>query len=50
MSVALTKSMIYRFLQETDLAKVARINEDYLQWLGLQPDPKEVVAQSVLTQ
>lgn len=44
LSVALTKSMIYRFLRENDLSKIARINEEYLEWIGLQPEPKEGVA------
>jgi len=42
-SIALTKSMTYRFLQENDLEKIARINEEYFEWLGQQPDPKEGV-------
>lgn len=43
MSVALTKSMLYGFLLENDLDKIERINQDYLHWLGQQPDAKEGV-------
>lgn len=42
-SVALTKSMLYGFLTENDLDKVERINHDYVNWLGQQPDAKEGV-------
>lgn len=43
MSIAVTKSMLYGFLQENDLDKIERINQDYFVWLGQQPDAKEGV-------
>ncbi|MDK1022170.1 MAG: enoyl-CoA hydratase-related protein [Candidatus Hydrogenedentes bacterium] len=42
-SIALTKSMLYGFLTENDLDKVERVNDDYVAWLGQQPDAKEGV-------
>ncbi|MHA1987635.1 MAG: enoyl-CoA hydratase-related protein [Promethearchaeota archaeon] len=42
-SVALTKSMLYQFLTETDIDKVERINHQYFAWTGTQPDAREGV-------
>jgi len=42
-SVALTKSMLYQFLTETDIDKAERINHQYFGWTGLQPDAREGV-------
>ncbi|MHA2181357.1 MAG: enoyl-CoA hydratase-related protein [Promethearchaeota archaeon] len=42
-SVALTKSMLYQFLTETDIDKAERINHKYFGWTGLQPDAREGV-------
>jgi len=42
-SVALTKSMLYQFLTETDVDKAELINHRYFGWTGLQPDAREGV-------
>jgi enoyl-CoA hydratase/carnithine racemase len=42
-SVAITKSMIYQFLNENDLSKITRVNDEYLRWMGKQPEPREGV-------
>jgi len=42
-SVALTKSMLYQFLTETDIDKAERINHQYFGWTGTQPDAREGV-------
>lgn len=42
-SVALTKSMLYQFLTETDVDKAERINHQYFGWTGAQPDAREGV-------
>lgn len=42
-SVALTKSMLYQFLTETDVDKAERINHRYFGWTGTQPDAREGV-------
>jgi len=42
-SVALTKSMLYQFLTETDVDKAERINHQYFGWTGTQPDAREGV-------
>lgn len=42
-SVALTKSMLYQFLTETDIDKAERINHRYFGWTGTQPDAREGV-------
>ena len=42
-SVALTKSMLYQFLTETDVEKAERINHQYFGWTGTQPDAREGV-------
>jgi enoyl-CoA hydratase/carnithine racemase len=42
-SVALTKTMLYQFLSETDVDKAELINHRYFAWTGLQPDAREGV-------
>jgi len=42
-SVALTKKMLYQFLTETDYDRVERINDQYFNWTGTQPDAREGV-------
>ena len=42
-SVALTKTMLYQFLTETDVDKAELINHRYFGWTGLQPDAREGV-------
>ncbi|MBY8990207.1 MAG: enoyl-CoA hydratase/isomerase family protein [Candidatus Lokiarchaeota archaeon] len=42
-SVALTKTMLYQFLTETDVNKAELINHRYFTWTGLQPDAREGV-------
>jgi enoyl-CoA hydratase/carnithine racemase len=42
-SVALTKTMLYQFLTETDVDKAELINHRYFAWTGLQPDAREGV-------
>jgi enoyl-CoA hydratase/carnithine racemase len=42
-SVALTKYMLYPFLEETDPEKAERINHRYFAWTGQQPDAREGV-------
>jgi len=40
-SLALTKTMLWRFQLETDIEKIERINGQYLDWLVKQPDTRE---------
>jgi len=42
-SVAFTKSMLYQFLSETDVAKAESINHQYLGWLSTKADTREGV-------
>lgn len=42
-SVALTKTMLYQFLTETNVDKAELINHRYFGWTGLQPDAREGV-------
>jgi enoyl-CoA hydratase/carnithine racemase len=42
-SVALTKQMLYRFLQEPDVVAAERVNHRYFRWTGEQPDAREGV-------
>lgn len=43
-SVAMTKSMLWQFLFETDIEKIDRINSLYFAWSGQQADAKEGVS------
>jgi len=40
-SLALTRHMLWKFLAETDLRRVEKINHAYFDWTGAQPDCKE---------
>jgi len=42
-SVALTKMMLYQFINEPDIYKAEKINEKYFWWTGEQPDAREGV-------
>jgi enoyl-CoA hydratase/carnithine racemase len=42
-SVAFTKSMLYQFLSETDVAKAESINHQYLGWISTKADTREGV-------
>jgi enoyl-CoA hydratase/carnithine racemase len=42
-SVALTKKMLYDFLTATDIDEIERINREYFEYIGKQPDAMEGV-------
>jgi enoyl-CoA hydratase/carnithine racemase len=42
-SVALTKKMLYDFLTATDVEEIERINREYFEYIGKQPDAMEGV-------
>ena len=43
MSVALTKKMLYEFLEEPSVAEAERVNHRYFGWASQQPDAREGV-------